>query len=50
MEQIINSPKTIRNSSVEALRIFFILGIVLIHIYGHGSHQDLQWIYSLGGN
>lgn len=51
MEQVTTpQKKNIRNSSVEALRIFFILGIVLIHIYGHGSHQNLQWIYSLGGN
>ena len=43
-------PKALRNSSVEVLRIFFIVGIVMIHIYGHGSQLNVQWIYSLGGD
>ena len=50
MEPVTIQNKKIRNSLVEALRIFFIQGIVLIHIYGHGSHQNVQWIYSLGGD
>lgn len=39
-----------RNSTVECLRIFFILGIILGHIYAHGSGLNIDWIYSLGEN
>lgn len=37
-----------RNSSVEALRIVFMFGIVLLHAYYHGSGGDINWIYNLG--
>lgn len=36
-----------RNSSIEALRLFFMLGIVIGHVYCHGAHLDLHWIYNL---
>lgn len=39
-----------RNSTVELLRFFFMLSIVLLHVYGHGSHLNYRWIYSLGDN
>lgn len=37
-----------RNSSVEFLRIFFMLLIVLGHIYVHGTNIDYQQIYQWG--
>lgn len=37
-----------RNTSVEVLRLVFMLGIVLLHAYYHGSDGDIEWIYSLG--
>lgn len=37
-----------RNSSIELLRVIFMMLIMLIHAYGHGSGLDYNWIYSLG--
>lgn len=37
-----------RNSYIELLRFFFMFLIVLIHIYGHGSHLDYDTIFSWG--
>lgn len=42
--------KTKRNSSVEILRFLFMFSIVLLHVYGHGSHLNYEWIYSLGSS
>lgn len=42
--------KVKRNSSVEFLRLFFMLGIVLYHVYCHGSHLNLEWLYSQCGS
>lgn len=39
-----------RNSSIELLRFVFMFAIVLLHTYGHGSHLNYGWIYSLGSN
>ena len=39
-----------RNSSIELLRIIFMLLIMTIHVYAHGSELIYKWIYSLGGN
>ncbi len=39
-----------RNSTVELLRILFMLGIVLCHVYVHGSNENIEWVYSLGDN
>lgn len=47
---MINKKNIQRNSSVEVLRIIFMMGIVLLHVYGHGSNLDYDWIYSLGKN
>ncbi len=37
-----------RNSSIELLRLFFMIMIVTIHAYGHGSGLDYDYLYSLG--
>lgn len=37
-----------RNSSIELLRLFFMMGIVLSHIYSHGSMLNYELIYSFG--
>lgn len=37
-----------RNSSIELLRLFFMVMIVIIHAYGHGSGLDYDYLYSLG--
>lgn len=37
-----------RNSSVEILRMLFMVGIVFLHAYYHGSNADIEWIYGLG--
>jgi len=42
--------KKARNSSIESLRIFFMFLILSIHIYGHGSGLNYDWIYSLGAD
>ena len=39
-----------RNSSIELLRVVFMMLIMLIHAYGHGSGLDYDWIYSLGAD
>lgn len=39
-----------RNSSIELLRVFFMFLILTIHVYGHGSGLDYNWIYSLGAD
>ena len=41
---------TKRNSSIELLRFVFMFSIVLLHVYGHGSHLNFEWIYSLGSS
>ncbi len=41
---------TKRNSSIELLRMFFMFGIVIGHVYAHGSSLDYSWIYGLGNN
>lgn len=38
----------LRNSSIELIRVFFMFLILTIHVYGHGSGLDYNWIYSLG--
>lgn len=40
--------KETRNSSIEILRIAFMFFILTIHVYGHGSALNYDWIYSLG--
>ena len=42
--------KKVRNSSIEVLRIVFMFLILSIHIYGHGSGLNYDWIYSLGAD
>lgn len=42
--------KKVRNSSIEVLRIIFMFFILSIHIYGHGSGLNYDWIYSLGAD
>ena len=37
-----------RNSTIELLRMFFMLGIVFLHAFYHGSNGNIEWIYSLG--
>lgn len=39
-----------RNTSIELLRLWFMVMIVTIHAYGHGSGLDYGWLYSLGGD
>lgn len=39
-----------RNTSIELLRLWFMLMIVLIHAYGHGCGLDYDYLYSLGGD
>lgn len=47
---IINATSTLkRNSSVEFLRILFMLLIVIGHVYAHGSNLDYQCIYDFSG-
>lgn len=38
-----------RNTSVELLRIVFMLLIIIGHVYAHGSNLDYQLIYSFAG-
>lgn len=40
--------KKTRNSSIEILRIAFMFFILTIHVYGHGSALNYDWIYGLG--
>lgn len=40
--------KRMRNTSIELLRILMMMLILTIHVYGHGSHLNYEWIYSLG--
>ena len=37
-----------RNSSIEILRVFFMILILVIHVYYHGSGQGFELVYSLG--
>lgn len=39
-----------RNSSIELLRMWFMLMIVTIHAYGHGCGLDYDYLYSLGSD
>lgn len=39
-----------RNTSIELLRLWFMVMIVTIHAYGHGSGLNYDWMYSLGNN
>lgn len=39
-----------RNSSIELLRLWFMLMIVTIHAYGHGCGLDYDYLYSLGSD
>lgn len=39
--------QTKRNSTIELLRLFFMFGIVLGHVYCHGTHLDFHWIYTM---
>lgn len=41
---------TKRNSTIELLRMFFMLGILFLHAFYHGSNGNIEWIYSLGNN
>lgn len=41
---------TNRNSSVELLRLWFMLMIVTLHTYAHGSGLDYDFLYSLGSD
>ena len=45
LEKFIN-----RNSSIELLRMWFMLMIVTIHAYGHGCGLDYDYLYSLGSD
>lgn len=38
--------RSVRNSSVELLRFFFMFMIVIGHAYVHGTHVDYPFIYS----
>ncbi|MGM9779967.1 MAG: hypothetical protein ACI3ZD_16780, partial [Prevotella sp.] len=39
-----------RNSSIELLRLWFMLMIVTLHAYAHGSGLDYDYLYSLGSD
>lgn len=39
-----------RNSSIELLRMWFMLMIVTIHAYSHGCGLDYDYLYSLGSD
>lgn len=39
-----------RNTSIEILRILFMLLILIGHVYAHGSNLDYQLIYSYAGH
>lgn len=39
-----------RNSSIELLRLWFMLMIVTLHTYAHGSGLDYDYLYSLGSD
>ena len=39
-----------RNTSIEFLRLWFMLLIVLIHAYCHGSGLNYEYLYSLGSD
>ena len=37
-----------RNTNIELLRIIFMSLILTLHVYGHGSRLNYEWIYGLG--
>ena len=45
---IVKTRKTKRNSTVELLRIVFMLLIVMLHVYGHGMGDNMSAIYAWG--